>query len=377
MPVTSRQRAQTALEHCQPDRVPIDLNPLLDFYTNLKEYLKLDFEETLRYSAFMEVEPDPRVLKALGVDFVSVKLGSPTGKKKEPRPDGLVQDEWGVLYRYVTQTGGGRYLECCHSPLADASIEDLESYPWPVADLPGRGEGAERQAKRLFEDTDMALVGRFGGSLFETAQFLIGFENWMTKLVTDPPFIGALLDKINTIILEMDRIGLQAAGRYLTIFKASGEDLGGQNGPLYSPRVFNTILLPRLQARWSQARAILDEINPQCKIMLHSCGSVRRDIPAMIAGGIQVLDPIQPRAAGMDSADLKRDFGEALTFHGGVDIQQVLPFGTPAEVEAEVKARLSALAQGGGYILCPSHFVQADTPPANIVAMCQAAQRWG
>ena len=223
----------------------------------------------------------------------------------------------------------------------------------------------------------MALIGRFGGSLFETAQFLIGFETWMTKLVTDPAFICALLDIINPIIMEMDRIGLQAAGKYLSIFKASGEDLGGQNGALYSPRVFNTILLPRLQARWSQARTLLEVINPGCKIMLHSCGSLRRDIPALIAGGIQVLDPIQPRAAGMQAAGLQRDFGAALTFHGGIDIQQVLPFGTPAEVEAEVDARLTDLAPGGGYILAPSHFVQADTPAQNIAAMCRAVQRWG
>ena len=376
MPLTSRERVQTALEHRQPDRVPIDLNPLLDFYTNLKHYLNLDFEETVRASSFMEVEPDPRVLQALGVDLISVKLGLPSGHKKDPRPDGLVQDEWGILYQYVTQPGGGRYLECCHNPLAGASLQDLKTYPWPAADLPGRGEGAERQAKRLFEDTDLALVGRFGGSLFETAQFLIGFEAWMTKLVTDPDFICALLDTINSIILELDRVGLQAAGKYLSIFKASGEDLGGQNGPLYSPIVFNNILLPRLQARWSQAREILDEINPQCQIMLHSCGSVRRDIPALIAGGIQVLDPIQPRAAGMQAAGLKADFGAALTFHGGIDIQQVLPFGTPEQVEAEVNARLAELAPGGGYILAPSHFVQADTPPHNILAMCQAAQSW-
>ena len=111
--------------------------------------------------------------------------------------------------------------------------------------------------------------------------------------------------------------------------------------------------------------------------MFHSCGGIRPFIPDLIEIGLQVLDPVQPLAAGMDSAELKRDFGDRLTFHGGVDEQHVLPFGTEDDVVAEVQLRLRAFAPGGGYILAPSHYVQADTPPANIVAMCRAAQQFG
>ena len=111
--------------------------------------------------------------------------------------------------------------------------------------------------------------------------------------------------------------------------------------------------------------------------MLHSCGSIRKFIPDLMDAGIQILDPIQPHAVGMDSFELKQEFGIRLVFHGGVDIQQVLPFGTPQDVEDEVRTRVHALASGGGYILSPAHNVQADVPPANLVAMCQAAQRFG
>jgi uroporphyrinogen decarboxylase len=111
--------------------------------------------------------------------------------------------------------------------------------------------------------------------------------------------------------------------------------------------------------------------------MLHSCGSVRKFIPELIENGVQILDPIQPRAANMDSFELKRDFGDRLAFHGGVDIQEVLPFGTTEEVEAETRLRIKALAPGGGYILTSSHFIQSDIPPANIVTMCRTTHTYG
>jgi uroporphyrinogen decarboxylase len=141
--------------------------------------------------------------------------------------------------------------------------------------------------------------------------------------------------------------------------------------------MFRRLFMPYFNRRWQAARQYLDQVNPSVKLMLHSCGSVRKLIPDLIGAGIQVLDPIQPRAAGMDSFELKQEFGSQLTFHGGVDIQEVLPFGTVEEVEAEVKMRIKALAPGGGYLLSTSHFIQSDTPPANIVAMCRAVHKHG
>jgi uroporphyrinogen decarboxylase len=185
------------------------------------------------------------------------------------------------------------------------------------------------------------------------------------------------LDKITDIAMALDRIGLEATAKYLQIFKASGDDFGMQTGPLYSPQTFQTLFLPRLRRRWRAVREYLDQVNPDVKFMFHSCGGIRPLIPDLIDIGLQILDPVQPLAAGMDSAELKRDFGDRLTFHGGVDEQQVLPSGSQEDVEAEVRRCLRAFGPGGGYILAPSHYVQADTPPANIVAMCRAAQRYG
>jgi uroporphyrinogen decarboxylase len=374
---TSRERVVAALEHREPDRVPVDFNPLLDFYVELKGYLDLEIDESPRPNSAMEVVPHPDVLGALGVDIISVKLGRATdARPPEPRGD-LIMDAWGVGRREVRQPAGGRYLEAVYHPLADATLADLETYPWPAADARGLGEGAEREAKRLFEDTDLALVGRFGGPIIELPIYLCGFERWLVILASDPEFAGALLDKITDIQIALDRVGLQATARYLQMFKVSGEDLGMQTGPLYSPKTYQQVMLPRLRRRWRAARELLDRLNPSVKIMLHSCGGIRPFIPSFIEAGIQVLDPIQPGAAGMDSAGLKLDFGHHLSFHGGVDIQHVLPFGTEGEVAREVQRCIRALASGGGYILAPAHTVQADVPPANLVAMCRAAHEFG
>lgn len=374
---TSRERVIAAIEHREPDRVPVDINPLLDFYLKLKDHLGLEIEEELKPNALMEVIPHPKVLSALGVDVISVKLGAPKGRRPSRLRGDLLMDEWGVGRRRVYQPGGGSYWEAVYHPLADATIDDLEKYSWPDPFAPGRGEAAEAAAKQLCEDTDLALIGRFGGPIIETAVYMMGFEKWLMCVAAEPEFAGALLDKITDIAIALDRVGLEATAGFLQIFKVSGDDLGMQTGPLYSPKTFHTVLLPRLRRRWQAAREYLDQVNPSAKIMFHTCGGIRPFIPDLIEAGVQILDPVQPQAAGMDSAELKGEFGDRLTFHGGVDEQKVLPFGSEEDVEVEVCLRIRSFAPGGGYILAPSHNVQADTPPANLVAMCRAAHRYG
>lgn len=375
--MTSRERVIKAINHQEPDRIPLDINPLFDFYINLKKYLNIDIEESVKHNFAMEVVPHQEVLERLNVDVISVKLGSPTKRNSENRSDGLVKDDWGILYKMVAQPGGGRYYEVVEPPLKNATINDLNKYPWPQPDLPGRGESAEINAKRLYEDTDLAILGRFGGPITETALYMLGMENWMIRLAQDPDFIWALLEKITNIQIAFDRIGLEATAKYLQIFKASGEDLGMQTGPLYSPKMFKKQLLPHLERRFIAAKDYLREVNPSVKLMLHSCGGIRRFIPALIDAGVDIINPIQPHAAGMDSKELKRDFGERVTFHGGIDIQEVLPFGSQDEIETEVIKRITALGEGGGYILAPAHNVQADVPPENLVAMYQFAIKHG
>ena len=374
---TSRQRVVAAIEHRQPDRVPIDFNPVPDFYLKLKEYLGLEIDEQLKVGFMEEAIPHPKVLEALGADMISVKLGSPKTSRPPKAQTDSVTDAWGVGLKRVFQGSSGSYLEPVHHPLAGASIDDLEKYPWPDPCAPGLGEGAQATAKRLYEDTDLALMGRFGAPIVQTAIYMMGFQRWLECSAYETEFAGALLDRITDISIAADRVGLEATARCLQILKVSGDDFGMQTGPLYSPVTFRELILPRIARRWRAAREYLDEVNPPVQLMFHSCGGIRPYIGDLIDIGMQILDPVQPLAAGMDSAELKAEFGDRLTFHGGVDEQHVLPFGTVQDVIDEVRLRLAAFAPGGGYILAPSHYVQADTAPENLVAMCRAAHQFG
>lgn len=375
---TSRRRVEAALAHREPDCVPMDLTITVKPYLRLREYLGLPPEENLKVSAFTEVRPASDLLRALGVDVTYVQLRGPANwTPPPPLPDGTVFDEWGVGRKRVELPGGAYLNEVFYSPLKDATLADLDDYPWPDPHDPGRVAGLEEDARCLYEETDLALMGRFGGTLLEQAGYLRGWERWLMDMVADPDFARALLDKIADIQIALDEAGLRAAGKYLSIFKVSGEDLGMQDRPLFSMKVWREVARPALERRWRAARAALNRYAPHVKLMLHSDGAIQPFIPDLIECGIEVLDPIQVYCAGMELYALKRDFGDRLTFHGAVDTQEILPFGTEAEVEAEVIRCMDALGSGGGFILAPVHNVQADVPPENLAAMCRTVREYG
>lgn len=375
---TSRQRVETALGHREPDRVPIDLTITIHPYQKLRQYLGFPLEAQLKADFFGEVQPDPKLLKHLGIDITIVKLHKPVNwKPPADTPNGLMIDEWGVGRRPVEINPGIYLQEVVYSPLKDANEGDLRDYPWPDPYDPGRVDGLEEEARRLYEETDLALMGRFGGTLLEMAGFLRGWDQWLMDLVAQPDFARALLEKIADIQIALDETGLRAAGKYLSIFKVSGEDLGMQDRPLFSQRTWQQVVRPVLERRWRTARAALDRYAPHVKLMLHSDGAIRSFIPDLIACGIDLLDPIQVRCQGMDPAGLKRDFGDRLSFHGAVDTQEILPFGSPEAVSQHVRQCLKALGPGGGYILAPVHNVQPDVSPQNLVAMVQTVQEYG
>jgi uroporphyrinogen decarboxylase len=376
---TSRERVIATINHNEPDRVPIDVQPGFDFYLSLKGLLGLEIEENIQPSYFREVIPHPRVCEEMGWDVISIKLVKPESRpsRESDDPDSMV-DVWGVERKRINQPGGGCLWEAVKHPLANAKMEDLNSYPWPNPEMSGVREATEAFAKMLFEDTDLAIIGRFGGTIIETALDLMGFQNWLMAAVAEPQLAGALLDKITDIAIKLDRLGLDAAGKYIQILKVSGDDLGMQTGLIYSPTLIRELLLPRLKRRWQAARKyIRQELDLNIPLMFHTDGAVRAIIPDLIQAGVDILNPIQPFCQDMLFEELKDEFGDRLVFHGGIDIQRVLPFGSSLDVESHVKEVISALAPGGGYILSPTHIVQADTPPENIITMTQTAQTFG
>lgn len=378
---TSRKRVEVALSHREPDRVPLDLSITLNAYIELRKYLGLPEEDNVRADRFFEVQPGLDLLDTLGVDMTWVRLGSPKDwSPPPPQEDGTILDAWGIGRKLIELTDGSFLNEVTHCPMEGFYPEeiDLDAYPWPDPHDPGFTEGLEEKARLLYQETGLALMGRFGGPIMEMGTYLRGFQQWLMDLVLYPDFTRELLERICDIQIALDEAGIKAAGRYLSVFKVSGEDLGMQDRTLFSTKVWKELIYPVLARRWQAAREALDRHDAShVKLMLHSDGAIRPFIPDIIKADIDILDPIQSACPGMEMAGLKADFGEKLAFHGSVDTQYFLPRGSVEEVRQETKRCIDALGSNGGFILGPSHFIQPDVPPENVAAMYETAREYG
>ncbi|MEG1428003.1 MAG: uroporphyrinogen decarboxylase family protein, partial [Oscillospiraceae bacterium] len=291
--------------------------------------------------------------------------------------DGSFTDEWGCYWKKTMIDGGHFYFELQNPPLKDATIDDLENYAWPDPKDVQRYEGLKEEMQGVREKSDLAILAKFAGAVFEVATYMRGHERWYRDLINNQAFAQALLHKICQIQKEIDSVCIEAVGEYVDILRLSGEDLGTQNSPLISPRIFRKVVRPHLEELWSHAKTALLKKNPEAKVMLHSCGAVRPFISDLIECGIDILDPVQPAANHMDRYELKAEFGDQIVFHGNIDIQKVLPFGTKEDIEAEVYDSIKALAPGGGFLLSPAHNVQSDVSAKNLVHMIDYAHKFG
>jgi len=373
-----RERVIAVLRHELPDRVPVDLGSTavsgIHQRANdaLKALLDIEADEPVHDVVQGLVVPDKRILQRFGVDFRRVALRPPSTATSPTEGEDTYHDEWGMR-RQRTEL----YWEIVEHPLADATVEDLHHYSWPDPHDPCRVAGTSpalstslaEEARRLHEETDYALVADFlGGGIFEQALWMRGFERFMMDLVSDEPFATALLDTLLELYIEFYAVYLEAVGPYVQIV-ALGDDLGMQTGPLISPDLYRRLIKPRHKELYDFVHS-----RTEAKIMHHTCGSVFPFVQDLIDVGVDILNPIQTSARGMDPVALKREFGERLVFHGGIDVQQILPFATPERVREEVKHIVATLGQGGGYIFAPSHNIQADVPPENVLAMYEAIQ---
>jgi uroporphyrinogen decarboxylase len=261
--------------------------------------------------------------------------------------------------------------------LKDAAIEDLEDYPWPDPTNPELIIGLEEKAQDLYENTDFALVGKFSNSIFEQSFYMRGFEQLLMDLALDPEFASALMSKMVDLALAYLEMGLKACGKYLQCVRFAGDDMGQQSGMLMSPKTFREVIKPQFSRYYQSARELIDQVNPEIKIMAHTDGDVYPIIPDYIEMGLDVLNPVQPYVKDMEHDKLKAEFGDRLAFHAAIDIQRVMPFGTPDDVKSEAIKTMKALGPGGGYILAPTHYLQADVPPENVIALRDAVLEYG
>ena len=376
--MTHRERALAALNHQEPDRVPIDLAQAAGdgitaiAYENLLRHLGLGGRPINIWNREVQIaEVDEDVLRRFGVDFRAVRPGGPDrGGDVTLSPDSY-RDQWGVVR---VRPPGGFYFDFVDSPFAeDATLSAIERYPWPDPDDPGRYRGLRERARRLRAETDYAVILDADCTFFDNCGPLRGWENFYSDLLINTEFAEALMDRYLDIKLAIAGHVLEEAGEFADVVVVSRDDLGTTTTPIISPALFRRLVLPRMKRIFAFFRA-----RTEAKIFHHCDGAIYPLLGDLVEAGVQIINPVQVNAAGMgDTARLKAEFGDRLTFWGGIDTSAVLPRGTPEDVRREVRRRIADLGPGGGYVVCPVHNFQPEVPPENIVAMFDAVLEYG
>ena len=344
--MSPRERWLAVLNRETSDRVPMDYWATEEATENLLKYLGCDVEEMLRRQHIDKP-------LTIGPRYVG-----------PPLPEG--EDIWGLKWIKMDY-GAGAYSEVANAPLARYnSVEEIEAnYKWPSADdwdysnLPKEIEGRE--------DT---IIRAGGCEPFLFHKYFRGEEQSYIDLVECPEIAHYCLEKQFEFSYEFTRRIFETIPGKVDLSRVA-EDLGSQRGLLYSPAHIREFMIPRM-------KRMVDLVKQAgSHIFFHSDGSIREILPEMIEAGIDIMNPVQWRCEGMDREGLKRDFGDKVIFHGGVDNQYTLPFGTVEEVRQEVLDNYRILGAGGGYILASCHNIQSITPPENIVAMYETGYEHG
>jgi len=370
--MSSRERVLTALNHQEPDRVPTALwgsyYTLQDqIYFKLLEHLSLG--EPLppfrrlknRNSNYM----DDRILDALETDIRYVWLGF--DDLVGPYPESGL-DAWGVRWKRL-----GANMSMVAHPLADATIEELDRYSGPEVEKLIRLDECRERLKSLLADGRYAIAARAVTSYgpFDQAQALRGREQFLVDTLESPEFVELLIQKVTEIIKRLLEIYLEIVGDAVDIIEIPGDDYGGTNNLLISPKVFKRYLKPAQ----GEIVGLIKSYRSDIKVAFHSDGAVLPLLPDFVELGIDILHPLEPLPAN-DHEAIKKEFGDQISIMGAVDIKSALT-GSMDDVDNEIKQRIQKLGKSGGYILAPANHLQSDVPPENIVAMYRSAKRFG
>ena len=361
-----RKAFEDIINHRQPDMVIKDLGgcPLScmedSCAENMKAYMKLEGYESLTGYGI-----DERILLRLDIDTRGVGyILEPKKSLKKNISDTEYIDDWGIRRKFT-----GMYWENVDAPLKGATISDLEKYTWPDPETIDTAEIEKivKDAKYLYEQTDYIICAShpvFG--VFELGCWMCGFDDFLYKMALDPEFIKFFFDKYSEYQKTVTEMYYKDLGRYIH-YTSSGDDFATQQSAFMSVDMFDELIKPYLAKRIALTKNFTD-----AKFLHHSCGNVRNLIPSLIDAGVDILNPIQPTGDNMSPQALKDNFGERIIFHGGLDTQQLLPFGSKEAIEREVNDLLSVMTKNGGYIFAAAHNLQSDVPPENIVAMFAA-----
>lgn len=379
--MSSRDRVLQTLNHQEPDRVPFDLGG-----TGLTTMHVTAYHNLRRHLGFPRVEPrvafvaeqlaliDEDVAQRLQTDVRPVLPGTPFNFEYVFRDQGRYEaytDEWGIGWRKPKE--GGFYYDMYHHPLAEAkSLEELEAYPFPDPLDHGRFASLREQAESAAaKEKAIVLAGPCAG-IAEVYSWLRGYERYFLDLGLRPDFATLLLDRLVAFKCAYWERALDEVGDLVDIV-VEADDLAGQESLLMSPETYRTLIKPHHQRLFT---FIKDQAS--VRVFFHSCGAARPLIEDFIQAGIDILNPVQISAEGMDPDKLKEDFGQELVFWGGgVDTQRVLCDGGQEDVRQDVRRNIEALAPGGGFVFAAVHDIQADVPPENVMAMWDAWKAYG
>ncbi len=406
-----RERVLATIEHCQPDRVPIDFGGHRSSgiaaiaYAKLRDALGLEKRTIRVYDPIQQLAViDEDVLDRFDID--TIELGRGFAQEDEHWADWTLPDgtpckmpAWALPLReggqWVLKSPTGRvvgrmpdsalYFEQCHWPFRENDDLDkmpeamketiwiaLRTPPGPLVTGNYGDEALAKGAKALREKTDRAILALFGGNLLEIGAYLYRNDNFLMLLAGDPARAHEFLDRLLEIHLANLEKFLGLVGKYIDILVFS-DDLGMQNGPQMSRAMYQEFFQPRHARMWQRAKELAD-----VKINLHSCGGIRPLLPDLIDAGLDIVNPVQITCAGMEPRGLKDDFGKQLTFWGGgCDTRDILPNGSPEQIRRHVKEQIEMFAPGGGFVFQQVHNILADVPPENIIAMFDAAKEFG
>ncbi len=376
--MNSRERVKLALEHKEPDRIPFDLGGTVltsmhhIVYRGVREKLGLPaIEPTIMDVLQQLAEIDEDVRQLWETDVTNVAPRSSATFQIEinttDMPDyDFFTDEFGVVWRKPKE--GGWFFDMYKHPLSGSiTKKDIDDYPWPDPVDPARFEGLAERAREVAESGQAVILGGLTAGFMEITAWVRSFADYYADLAGNKELIGYLMDKIIDLKLQYWEVALPLVGEYADVVQEA-DDFAGQFNMLFSPNTFREMMTPRQKYLFGRIHELTD-----AKIFFHSCGAIRKAIPDLIENGVDIINPVQISATGMDPFGLKKDFGKDLSFWGGgVDTQRVLGDGTPQDVRDDVKRNIEALSKDGGFIFAAVHNIQPNVPPENVLAMYEA-----
>lgn len=374
-----RNRVRMALNHCEPDRVPMDIGSTYvstihrNAYVDLLEYLGLKDEkmEILGKNVNTMIVGE-ELMRRFELDCVRLALKpSSTYREEYDEKTNSFYDEYGQKWQKSTNDTGIHYP--VSHPLKGWSYEEIRGWKMPDQSDPARYAGLREEAKHLFYETDYAIVGDGMWLTFQKCSDMYGMEDFLCDLLMDEPKARLLLDKIAENNLDSMHRFMQEVGDYVDIVSL-GDDLGSQNGPLISPEIYRRILKPYHKLYVEEIRRMS---NGRAKIFFHCDGAIMDFMDDIVDVGFDILNPVQCAASGMDPSTLKKRYGDEISFWGSVNAQHVMSRGSVQDVIDETKRMIDIFGPGGGFVLGNAHVIEHGFTPQNITALFDTGLSYG